>query len=76
MGQNNSRYYQDGCTVPISVLFSFLLAGGLIGIAYSEYGRSKIRYDMEKIKYERFMDSIKKIDSTKYLLNPNLTQGR
>lgn len=37
-----------------------VLLCALCGITITECQRSKMRYDMDKIKYDKFMDSIKK----------------
>ena len=69
MENKQPRHYQDGCSVPISVIFSFILAWALCGLAITEYQRSNMRYKMEKIKYEKFMDSVQRHDSTMRILN-------
>lgn len=63
------QHYRDGCSVPISVFFGFVLAWALCGLAIAEYQRSIMRYKMEKIKYERFMDSVQKHDSEMRVLS-------
>lgn len=69
MENQKPQHYRDGCSVPISVIFSCVLAWALCGLAINEYRRSNMRYKMEKIKYERFMDSVQKHDSAMRVLN-------
>ena len=72
METKNNNEAKRGCSIPISVFFSMLLATSLCAIALNEYSRSKIRLKKDKIIYERFMDSIKRHDSIMLNLNKNL----
>lgn len=69
------RYNHDGCTIALTVVFNIVLACAVCGIAMTECQRSKMRYDIDKIKYEKFMDSIaQQKQITVYIFNKNFYQ--
>jgi len=60
--------------VPLTGCFTVILLSALCGIAITECQRSKLRYEMDEIRYKKFMDSInaKHADATTFVLNQNL----
>ncbi len=61
-------------SIPINVMLEIILLCALCGIGIKECKRADLRLKRDKIKYERFMDSIKKHDSAMCFLNQ--TNGR
>ena len=64
--QNNQRTL---FRIPITVVLEIILLCALCGIGIKECKRADLRLKRDKIIYERFMDSIKKHNSTMYILN-------
>lgn len=64
--QNNQRTV---FRMPLTTIFEMILLGALCCIGVKECKRADLRLEREKIKHERFMDSINKIknNSTAYL---------
>lgn len=67
--QNNQRTI---FRMPINIILEIILLCALCGIGTKECKRADLRLKRDKIKYERFMDSIKHRDSMTLVLNKDL----